>query len=165
MSSENSPSNALHARGQQILRHHGGDAEHARKMITQSYERRHDVAFWEFWNAQMAPAIVDGEILLDLGAGIGQFVNDLALRYPNNKAIGIEAANYMYAAKLELPNNGTLLQADLTDGILPIEAESVATVMANMLIHELPQPVSLFRGIFYWLKPGGRFCGECRPLK
>ncbi|WP_321276799.1 class I SAM-dependent methyltransferase [Thiomicrorhabdus indica] len=148
----------LHARGQQILRHHGGDAEHARKMITQSYERRHDVDFWEFWNAQMAPAISAGDLLLDLGAGIGQFVNDLALRYPNNKAIGVEAANYMYAAKLTLPENATLLQADLTDGILPIEEGSVAVIMANMLIHELPQPVSLFRGIYHWLKPGGRFC-------
>lgn len=141
-----------------ILKHHGGDAEFARKMITQSYERRHDTAFWEFWNAQMAPQIEKGDVLLDLGAGIGQFVNDLALRYPDNKAIGVEAADYMYAAQMPLPENATLLQADLIDGILPIQADSVAAVMANMLIHELPQPIGLFRGIFYWLKPGGRFC-------
>lgn len=148
----------LQTRGEQILRHHGGDPEFARKMITQSYERRHDMAFWEFWNAQMAPSIEKGDALLDLGAGIGQFVNDLALRYPDNKAIGVEAADYMFAAQMPLPENATLLQADLIDGILPIQADSVAAVMANMLIHELPQPISLFRGIFYWLKPTGRLC-------
>lgn len=148
----------LKQRAEQILRHHGGDAEFARKMITQSYERRHDIAFWEFWNAQMGPVIAKGDIVMDLGAGIGQFVNDLALRYPYSKAIGVEAADYMYAAQMPLPANATMLQADLTQGVLSVPAGSVATVMANMLIHELPQPVTLFRGIFHWLKPGGRFC-------
>lgn len=149
---------ALQSRGEQILRHHGGDAEHARKMITESYDRRHDVDFWEFWNAQMGTVIEKGDLILDLGAGIGQFVNDLALRYADSKVIGVEAADYMYAAQMTLPENAVILQADLTSGVLPIENGRVATVMANMLIHELPQPVTLFRGVFQWLKPGGRFC-------
>jgi SAM-dependent methyltransferase len=142
----------------QILKHHGGDAEHARQMITESYARRHDAAFWTFWDAQMALAIAPGELLMDVGAGIGQFVNDLALRYPHNTVLGIDAAEYMLAAQLALPANGRFLKDDLNQPAAPIELGAVAVVMANMLVHELPQPVNLFKAVYTWLKPGGRFC-------
>ncbi|QKI88686.1 class I SAM-dependent methyltransferase [Thiomicrorhabdus xiamenensis] len=143
---------------QQILRHHGGDGEHAREMITQSYERRHDCEFWEFWNQQMAGAIQPDDVLLDLGAGIGQFVNDLALRYPQNRAIGIEAAEYMLVAGLKLPENGRLLRGDLLAPQNWVDQGRAAAVMANMLLHELPQPVTLIKAVYHWLKPGGRWC-------
>ncbi|WEJ62066.1 class I SAM-dependent methyltransferase [Thiomicrorhabdus lithotrophica] len=142
----------------QILRHHGGDANHARKMITQSYERRHDIEFWEFWNAQMGVVIAKGDSLLDLGAGIGQFIEDLAIRYPDNTAIGIDAAEYMLAAQVSLPNNARMLKDDLNEPVANIGVGKVATVMANMLVHELPQPVNMFKSVYKWLKPGGRFC-------
>lgn len=142
----------------QILKHHGGDGEHAREMITSTYERRHDTVFWEFWNAQLGGAINKGDLLLDLGAGVGQFVSDLALRYPHNTAIGIEAAPYMLAAQLPLPDNARLLVDDLNDPQAAIAENSVAAVMANMLVHELPQPVLMFKAIYRWMKTGGRFC-------
>ncbi|WP_178863256.1 methyltransferase domain-containing protein [Thiomicrorhabdus cannonii] len=142
----------------QILKHHGGDGEHAREMITATYERRHDVAFWEFWNAQLGGAIDKGDLLLDLGAGVGQFVGDLALRYPHNTAIGIEAAPYMLAAQLPLADNARMLVDDLNDPQAAIADGSVAAVMANMLVHELPQPVLMFKAVYRWMKTGGRFC-------
>lgn len=142
----------------QILKHHGGDGEHARDMITSSYERRHDVEFWTFWDQQMGEAIAKHDVLLDLGAGIGQFVYDLAQRYPHNTVLGIEAAPYMLAAQLSLPENARLLVDDLNDPQSAIEAGSVAAVMANMLVHELPQPVRMFKAVYRWLKPGGRVC-------
>ena len=142
----------------QILRHHGGDGEHARQMITQTYENRHDTAFWEFWNAQMATAIHKDDCLLDLGAGTGQFVNDLALRYSHNLIVGIEAADYMLAAQEPLPENARIIKDDLNAPKANIRAGHVATVMANMLVHELPQPVTMFKAVYQWLKPGGRFC-------
>jgi SAM-dependent methyltransferase len=142
----------------QILRHHGGDADHARQMITQSYERRHDNDFWEFWNAQMGITIAKGDCLLDLGAGIGQFVEDLALRYPDNTVMGIDAADYMLTAQLSLPENARMLKDDLNEPAAHIEDGKVATVMANMLVHELPQPINMFKAVYKWLKPGGRFC-------
>ena len=142
----------------QILRHHGGDSEHARKMITQSYERRHGVDFWEFWNAQMGPTIAKGDVLLDLGAGIGQFVEDLAIRYPDNTAVGIDAAEYMLTAQVSLPDNARMLKDDLNEPKSNIGDGKAAAVMANMLVHELPQPINMFKAIHKWLKPGGRFC-------
>ncbi|MDG6778525.1 class I SAM-dependent methyltransferase [Thiomicrorhabdus sp. zzn3] len=143
---------------QQILKHHGGDGEQAREMITSTYERRHDNDFWEFWNAQMGSVVGRKEGLIDLGAGTGQFINDLALRYPHNPVVGFEAAPYMLAAQLPLPDNAHLVKEDLNEPQANIEAGSVATVMANMLVHELPQPVNMFKAVYRWLKPGGRFC-------
>lgn len=142
----------------QILRHHGGDGEHARQMITQTYDARHDIEFWEFWNAQMATAIQKDDCLLDLGAGTGLFVNDLALRYPHNLIVGIEAADYMLVAQEPLPDNARIIKDDLNQPKANIKAGHVATVMANMLVHELPQPVGMFKSVYQWLKPGGRFC-------
>ena len=143
---------------QQILRHHGGNPELARNMITQTYERRHDNDFWEFWNAQMGTAINKHDVILDLGAGIGQFVEDLAIRYPENRIIGIDAAEYMLTAQVSLPENARMLKDDLNEPKAHVENQTAATVMANMLVHELPQPVNMFKAVYQWLKPGGRFC-------
>lgn len=143
---------------QQILKHHGGDGEFARKMVTQSYERRHDNAFWEFWNAQLGTQVNRHDVLMDLGAGIGQFVEDLAIRYPENTVIGIDAAEYMLTAQVTLPDNARMLKDDLNEPQAHVEANTVAAVMANMLVHELPQPVKMFKAVYQWLKPGGRFC-------
>lgn len=142
----------------QILKHHGGDGDHARKMITSTYERRHDSEFWAFWAAQMGEVICDGEKILDLGAGVGQFVNDLALRYPNCTAIGVDIAPYMLIAQMPLPDNARMLSTDLNAPELNITDGTVAAVMANMLVHELPQPVLMFKAVYQWLKVGGRFC-------
>ena len=143
---------------EQILKHHGGDGEHAREMITSSYERRHDIQFWEFWNTQMSGSIKKGDKLLDLGAGVGQFVNDLGLRYPHCTAIGIDAAPYMLTAQIPLPDNARMITGDLNEPKINLIDGSVAVVMANMLVHELPQPVFMFKAVYSWLKAGGRFC-------
>ena len=142
----------------QILKHHGGDGEHARKMITSTYERRHDDAFWAFWDTQMGGQIQQGEKILDLGAGVGQFVNDLALRYPDCTAIGVDIAPYMLIAQIPLPDNARMLSADLNAPELNIDHGTVAAVMASMLVHELPQPVLMFKAVHSWLKEGGRLC-------
>jgi len=141
---------------QSVLKHHGGDGDKAREMITQSYERRHDVAFWECWNETMSAAIEHDTVLLDIGAGIGQFVEDLALRYPDNRVIGLEVAEYMYVAQKKLPENGRLLKDDVTDSQAQIVEGSVSAVMANMVLHEMEQPVSFLNQIVRWMKSGGR---------
>lgn len=144
---------------EQILRHHGGDGAWARERITQTYARRHDQDFWQFWQAQMQPVINPQDTLVDLGAGIGQFVQDLALRYPQNPIIGIEVAPYMLEHQLNLADNALIQAVDLNDPQWDaLRPESVACIMANMLVHELPQPIKLIQAMMHWLKPGGRIC-------
>ena len=141
-----------------ILKHHGGDGEVARERITQNFEQRHDAAFWGFWDKQVATHYQAGDAIVDLGAGIGQFVQACAQRYPDASVIGIEVAPYMLADPLELPRNGRIIVDDLNEPSADIAPSSAAMVMANMVVHELTQPVKMFKAAHQWLKVGGRMC-------
>ena len=143
---------------QQILRHHGGDGDFARQMISQTYAERHNADFWQFWTQQMHPAINAGDGLMDLGAGTGLFVQDLAQRYSQCQVVGIEAAPYMLNALVDLPSNARIEADDLNAPGLVVTENSVAAMMTNMVVHELIQPVLMFQAAYRWLKPGGRFC-------
>lgn len=143
---------------QQILRHHGGDGEHARQMISQTYAERHDETFWQFWQQYMHSVIKAGDGLMDLGAGTGLFVKDLAQRYPESNVIGIEAAPYMLEALVDLPTNARIELDDLNEPGLVVAQNSVAAMMTNLVVHEVIQPVLMFQAAYRWLKPGGRFC-------
>lgn len=143
---------------QQILKHHGGDGDWARQRITETYEKRHGEEFWRCWERYVAVNHAPGDKLIDLGAGIGQFVADCAKRYPDAEVIGIEAAPYMLEEALALPNNAKLLIDDLHNPQAPIQENSASMVMANMVVHELTQPIKMFKAVYQWLKPGGRFC-------
>lgn len=143
---------------QQILRHHGGDGDHARQMISQTYAERHDESFWQFWMQHMHSVIEAGDGLMDLGAGTGLFVQDLAQRYPESNVIGIEAAPYMLEALVDLPTNARIELDDLNEPGLVVAENSVAAMMTNLVVHEVIQPVLMFQAAYRWLKPGGRFC-------
>lgn len=143
---------------QQILKHHGGDGENARKMITNSYARRHDDDFWQFWEQQIAINHQKGDSIVDLGAGIGQFINDCAIRYPRSQVYGIDAADYMVQHSLNLPNNAQIIEDDLHNPTANIKNGSVSMIMANMVVHELTQPIKMFKSAHKWLKKGGRLC-------
>ncbi|MBE0494079.1 MAG: class I SAM-dependent methyltransferase [Thiomicrospira sp.] len=143
---------------QQILRHHGGDGENARQMISQTYAERHDESFWQFWMQSVQPVIQAGDGLMDLGAGTGLFVQDLAQRYPESNVIGIEAAPYMLEALVDLPSNARIELDDLNEPGLVVADNSVAVIMTNLVVHEVIQPVLMFQAAYRWLKPGGRFC-------
>ncbi len=143
---------------QQILKHHGGDGEHAREMISSTFDKRHNEAFWQFWDESVATHYRPGDGVLDMGAGIGQFVEACARRYPQSTIYGIEAAPYMLEAQLPLPKNALILVDDLHNPKVSIEPNSLGMVMANMVVHELTQPIKMFKAAFEWLKPGGRLC-------
>lgn len=143
---------------QQILRHHGGDGAFARERITETYQRRHDETFWQYWDEKVAKNYQVGEGVLDMGAGIGQFVEDCAKRYPDSPVYGIEAAPYRLENPLPLPANAKILTDDLNNPQADIADNSLAMVMANRVVHELTQPIKMFRAAYQWLKPGGRLC-------
>lgn len=142
----------------QILKHHGGDGDHAREMITSSYARRHDDDFWQFWEKKVAINHKLGDSIVDLGAGIGQFINDCAKRYPDSNVYGLDAADYMVGHAMALPSNAQIIQDDLHNPTAKIKNDSVSMIMVNMVVHELTQPIKMFKAAHKWLKTGGRFC-------
>lgn len=154
----NKPIQTIETTQANILKHHGGDGSVARQRITEHYERRHDADFWAFWDAKVAPNHQLGDTIIDLGAGIGQFVKDCAVRYTDAQVVGIEVAPYMLQQPLALPNNAQIVVDDLNDPQADIPPNSVSMVMANMLVHELTQPMKMFQAVRRWLKVGGRLC-------
>jgi ubiquinone/menaquinone biosynthesis C-methylase UbiE len=142
----------------QLLKHHGGNGYQASLMIANSYDARHDRSFWRFWDESVACHYQVGDGVLDLGAGIGQFVRDCANRYPKSSVYGIDAATYMVNDAVKLPANAQILLDDLNLPQAPIAENSLAMVMANNMVHELTQPIKMFKATYQWLKPGGRFC-------
>ena len=148
----------IQATQNQILKHHGGDAEVARERITGNFEQRHDAVFWDFWEKHVATHYQSGDAVVDLGAGIGQFVDACARRYPDAQVTGLEIAPYMLAEPIALPSNGRIIVDDLNEPSADIAPNSAAMVMANMVVHELTQPIKMFRAAHRWLKVGGRLC-------
>jgi trans-aconitate methyltransferase len=141
-----------------LERHHGGDGALAAKRTLESHQRNHDAHFQAFWNQHVNLSSEATCHLVDLGCGPGLFLKDLQQRYPNARLTGIECAPYMLNQVDKLPNAIQIKVADLNTDLPELfAANSLDVALANRLIHELHQPVSLFRNLFHWLKPGGVF--------
>ena len=146
-------SSDLHSLQQYLQQHHGGDGNLAAQRTLDNYSRHHNQDFWAFWQHQTA-AFEQPLQMLDLGCGAGQFLRDVALQHPDWHCTGVECAPYMLEHMVELPANARVVIDDLNQ---PHQAfdHNVSLIMANMLVHELHQPVALFRTIKSWLADDG----------
>ncbi|KEA62714.1 hypothetical protein ADIMK_3186 [Marinobacterium lacunae] len=137
-----------------LEQHHGGDGAKAAAKTVSTHERNHDTDFWAFWHAHTPSS---GALnIADLGCGPALFLKQLASKHPDYSLTGIEIAPYMLAHIDECPSNLDIRIADLNSpGENVFAQHSLDACLANMLIHELFQPVMLFRALRNWLKPGG----------
>lgn len=140
-----------------LLNHHGGDGALAAHRTHSNHARNHDEQFWQFWNHWVAQSLPSDGRIADLGAGVGLFINELARNSPSLKVTGIECAPYMLEQQVALPANASMLIDDLNDPRDLFPEHSLDACIANMLIHELHQPVLLFKRAKQWLKPGSPF--------
>lgn len=141
-----------------LERHHGGDGTLAAKRALESHQRNHDAHFQAFWNQHVRLNVDARCHLVDLGCGPGLFLKDLQQRYPKASLTGIECAPYMLNQVGELSDAIQIQVADLNLDLPELfAANSLDVALANRLVHELHQPVSLFRNLYRWLKPGGVF--------
>lgn len=149
-------SNQLQKTQSYLLGHHGGDGRLASQRTQDSHNRNHDEAFWKFWYQWTEAVLPANGHLVDLGAGIGLFVQTMSQRFPELTVTGIECAPYMLENTVQLPNNARIVIDDLNDPSCLFPQNSINCCIANMLIHELHQPILLFKQVRQWLKPGGR---------
>lgn len=146
----------LHEIQRYLERHHGGDGPQAAQRALESHERNHDQSFRAFWQQHSGLAHDRSQHLVDLGCGPALFLQEMAEQHPLWQLTGIECAPYMLEKTADLPEQVQIRIADLNaPGDLFAEA-SLDGALANRLIHELHQPVMLFRALASWLKPGGR---------
>jgi len=149
---------SLHSTQAYLERHHGGDGELAAKRTLESHQRNHDETFQAFCDQHISLTNDADCHLVDLGCGPGLFLQDLHQHYPNAQLSGVECAPYMLDRISDLPDAISIHVADLNlDSLDLFPANSVDVALANRLVHELHQPVSLFRNLMHWLKPGGVF--------
>ncbi len=114
-------------------------------------------------SADCLPAILarlpQGGSVLDLGTGTGRLLPDLATS-TDNIVIGVDASPSMLEqARARLLAAGVQgVQLRLGDlAHLPLVDGEVDAVVANMVLHHLPEPGRVFDEIRRVLKPGGTF--------
>lgn len=140
-----------------LRQHHGGDGDKAAEKTVQSYAKNHDADFQAFWQRHCAAHLSDQASIIDLGCGTGLWLNTLAQTYPHAKLTGFELAPYMLNRMDNLATNVEIISDDLNNPVTELKEHSVDIALANLLIHELHQPVTLFSKLRKWLKPGGVF--------
>ena len=139
-----------------LARHHGNGEEFA-QLMEESYASRFNEQFWKIWEQQILPLLPTAPVVIDLGTGPATFIKNLVGKYPNIKAYGVECAPYMLQAVGELPANAKVIDADLQDPHLPFADNSVDAAIASVVVHEMHQPVRMFREMYRILKPSARF--------
>jgi ubiquinone/menaquinone biosynthesis C-methylase UbiE len=139
----------------QLAKHHR-DGAHFARLMKEGFEKRFGEEFWAMWRTWIEPAYSATPVVVDLGAGPGMFVKALTERYPSIRAYGVECAPYMLEAAEPLPEGSAMLPEDLHDPRLPFADASVDAAMASVVLHEMDQPVRLFKEMHRCLKPGGR---------
>ncbi|MCI0505863.1 MAG: class I SAM-dependent methyltransferase [Gammaproteobacteria bacterium] len=139
-----------------LAKHHGDGGEFARLMEA-SYASRFNDQFWQMWEREILPYLPAAPVVVDLGTGPATFIKHLVAKYPGIKAFGVECAPYMLQAVGELPANAEVIEADLQDPHLPFVDNSVDAAIASVVVHEMHQPIRMFREILRVLKPAARF--------
>jgi len=138
-----------------LSRHHG-DTDLIAERVRRSFARRHDTAFWQFWQQWLLPVCGQPLKILDLGTGQGLFLQALAERH-EIQGIGVECAPYMLLHKLRIADC-VISEQDLNDPHIDTADNSLDVVMASMVLHELKQPFKVLLESWRCLKVGGRIC-------
>lgn len=139
-----------------LAKHHGDGSEFA-KLMEETFAGRFNDEFWHLWNRSVASGLSKKPAIVDFGTGPATFVKTVADKYKNSKVYGVECAPYMLKAIGELPENAEIVEADLQNPQLPFDNDSIDVAVASAVIHEMIQPIRMFREIWRILKPGGKF--------
>jgi SAM-dependent methyltransferase len=105
---------------------------------------------------ELLSMVPDGATVVDLGTGTGRVLDSLAERAA--KVIGIDASPSMLREARKRADAAGLDGIDLRLGDLahlPVHDAEADAVIANMVLHHLPEPARAFPEIRRVLRPGG----------
>jgi SAM-dependent methyltransferase len=111
-------------------------------------------------NPQAIAALMEGEVVLDLGSGAG-FDSFLAARQVGltGKVIGVDMTPDMITRAEENAQKGSYNNVEFRLGEiedLPVENDSVDVILSNCVINLSPDKQAVYNEAFRVLKPGGR---------
>ncbi|WP_455219165.1 class I SAM-dependent methyltransferase [Kaarinaea lacus] len=142
---------------QSMLEKHHGDGEEFARLMEDTYAGRFNEAFWSMWENKIQPGLPANPVVVDLGTGPATFIKNLVTKYPDINAYGVECAPYMLEAVGELPANAHIIEADLQDPQLSFDNNTVDAIIASVVVHEMHQPIRMFKEMYRILKPGAKF--------
>jgi SAM-dependent methyltransferase len=104
----------------------------------------------------LTPADIEGRLVLDVGCGMGRFV-DVVSRW-GGRVVGVDLSLAVEAAHANLGGreNVRILQADLFR--LPFRPGTFDIVYSLGVLHHTPDCEKAFRQLVPFVRPGGRLC-------
>ncbi|WP_353570363.1 class I SAM-dependent methyltransferase [Candidatus Albibeggiatoa sp. nov. BB20] len=138
----------------ELLARHHGDTETFVTAMKQNAPNRFDDGFWQIWQQWIQPTLSDDATVCDFGCGPAQFFEQLHVRLPQAKLIGVECMPYMIT---EI-NTGIceVIQHDLNQANLNLANDSVDTFLTSFVLHEMVQPIYALKDMYRCLKSGQR---------
>lgn len=127
---------------------------HRKTQLDSATSRESEDTFRE--KTGLSPEDVAGRLVLDVGCGMGRFV-DVVSRWGGN-VIGIDLSLAVEAAHTNLSGreNVRILQADLFR--LPFRPGTFDIVYSLGVLHHTPDCEKAFRQLVPFVRPGGRLC-------
>ncbi|ANZ40717.1 hypothetical protein BBK82_36705 [Lentzea guizhouensis] len=101
------------------------------------------------WRTALAPYLLPGRTVLDLGAGTGLFVRAFRDWFPAVRVVAVEPAEAMRAA------SGLDVLTGAADAI-PLPDDSVDVVWMSTVVHHIPDLAAAGAELRRVLRPGGR---------
>jgi len=135
------------------------DDELLQRMV-QTHPDRFGAPFWEFFTAEIAPALPPEPVVIDLGCGPGLLLRDFGARLPRAMLHGYDVTPAMLDYGRQLVFTGkppAFAVHDVTRNPLPHAAGSVDLVSMSSVLHVVDQPLPVLAEISRVLAPAGLF--------
>ena len=128
--------------------------------MVQTHPDRFGAPFWEFFTAEIAPALPPEPVVIDLGCGPGLLLRDFGARLPRAMLHGYDVTPAMLDYGRQLVFTGkppAFAVHDVTRNPLPHAAGSVDLVSMSSVLHVVDQPLPVLAEISRVLAPAGLF--------
>lgn len=137
---------------------HHGDFDAFAQLMQQTAPGRFGPLWWGVWAQYVEPTLPETARIADLGCGPGGLLPSLRQRHPNAQLHAVELQPAMLRALRPLAAE---LQVQVTEADLahplPFADSYLDAAIAVMVLHEMPNPLTLLAEVWRTLRPGGSF--------
>jgi len=133
------------------------DDELLQRMLA-THAERFGPPFWEFFTAQVAPALPRQPVIVDLGCGPGLLLRDLSARFPEGRLHGYDVTPAMVSHGRQLAFAGAspiFAVHDVSAQPLPHATNSVDLLSMSSVLHVIDEPLPVLAEIRRVLAPSG----------
>src|SRR5262245_19693083 len=118
--------------------------------MVQTHGQRFGPSFWEFFAAQVSPALPQQPVIVDLGCGPGLLLRDLSARFPAGRLHGYDVTPAMVSHGTQLAFAGAspiFAVHDVSAQPLPHATNSVDLLSMSSVLHVIDEPLPVLAEI------------------